>query len=486
LNEERRRRLRLALNYGSRDALARSRLGRPGNGQDETSVILRELVLVNFRNYVRLALRPGEAMTVLLGDNGQGKSNILEAIYVLATTRSPRAGSDRELVHWRARRDAIPFARLEARIDRQDAGLHLEILIKAESDAAGVAANTDKTVPSIRPVSKQIKVNGLPTRAVELVGQVNVVLFTPDDVALVAGSPSGRRRYLDITCSQVSGQYLRALQRFNHVLVQRNHLLRQVRDRRQPRDQLEYWNGEMVRLGSIVTAQRLEMVRYLNQDLGSLYRDLGGSQHDLQVAYHPASIDQAAANEAEADLPERYAARVRDQLQREIDQGVSLVGPHRDDFAFVVDGVDLNTYGSRGQQRLAVLAIKLAEGKFMRAQTGERPILLLDDILSELDPTRRGFVLEQAGREGQTVITTTDLGDFTETFLAGASAYRVEHGTISSIESGRPQPSANGHVYEAPPASGLHRVAEPTPESPSNVAAGEPGTSPRPAGGDLA
>ena len=414
-------------------------------------MILRELVLVNFRNYVRLALRPGETMTVLLGDNGQGKSNILEAIYFLATTRSPRASSDRELVHWRARRDAIPFARLEARIDRQDAGLHLEILIRSESDAADAAANAEKTVPSIRPVSKQIKVNGLPTRAVELIGQVNVVLFTPDDVALVAGSPSGRRRYLDITCSQVSGQYLRALQRFNHVLVQRNNLLRQVRDRRQPRDQLDYWNEELIRLGSIVTAQRLEMVRCLNQDLGSLYRDLGGSQHDLQVAYHPASVERIEAGEAGPDLAERYAARVRDLLPREIEQGVSLVGPHRDDFAFVVDGVDLNTYGSRGQQRLAVLAIKLAEGNFMRTQTGERPILLLDDILSELDPTRRGFVLEQAGREGQTVITTTDLSDFPETFLSGASAYRVERGTVTPIDPPGAASASNGYVHDSKP-----------------------------------
>lgn len=440
-------------------------------------MILRELVLVNFRNYVRLALRPGEAMTVLLGDNGQGKSNILEAIYFLATTRSPRAGSDRELVHWRARRDAIPFARLEARIDRQNAGLHLEILIRAESDAAESAANSEQTVPSIRPVSKQIKVNGLPTRAVDLIGQVNVVLFTPDDVALVAGSPSGRRRYLDITCSQVSGPYLRALQRFNHVLVQRNHLLRQVRDRRQPRDQLDYWNEELVRLGTIVTAQRLEMVRCLNLDLGSLYRDLGGSQHDLQLAYQPAAVERLESTEAAPDLAERYAARVRELLPREIDQGVSLVGPHRDDFAFVVDGVDLNTYGSRGQQRLAVLAIKLAEGKFMRSQTGERPILLLDDILSELDPTRRGFVLEQAGREGQTVITTTDISDFTDTMRAGASAYRVERGAVTPIDSPGPSPVANGHVYsskpihDAQPPREQRRVAEPASETLTQTAA---------------
>src|SRR5262245_30828734 len=200
------------------------------------SVLLRELVLVNFRNYVRLALVPGDPITVLVGDNGQGKSNVLEAIYLLATTRSPRTSNDRELVHWRARRDVIPFARLEARIHRDDAELHVEILIKAEHDAATASsaspADDGGTVPSIRPVTKQVKVNGLPTRAVELIGQVNVVLFTPDDVALVAGSPSVRRRYLDITISQVNGQYLRALQHFNHVLVQRNHLLRQVRDRR--------------------------------------------------------------------------------------------------------------------------------------------------------------------------------------------------------------------------------------------------------------
>ena len=163
-------------------------------------MLLRELVLVNFRNYVRLALTPGDPITVLVGDNGQGKSNVLEAIYFLATTRSPRTSNDRELVHWRARRDVIPFARLEARIHRDDADAHVEILIKAENDAGGQpSGETDETVPSIRPVTKQVKVNGLPTRAVDLIGQVNVVLFTPDDVALVAGAPSVRRRYLDIT-----------------------------------------------------------------------------------------------------------------------------------------------------------------------------------------------------------------------------------------------------------------------------------------------
>lgn len=437
-------------------------------------MLLRELVLVNFRNYVRLALTPGDPITVLVGDNGQGKSNVLEAIYLLATTRSPRTSNDRELVHWRARRDMIPFARLEARIRRDTADLHVEILIKGENDPAAAPASGNGTVPSIRPVTKQVKVNGLPTRAVELIGQVNVVLFTPDDVALVAGSPSGRRRYLDITISQVNGHYLRALQRYNKVLVQRNTLLRQVRERRQRREQLDFWNEELVKLGAYVVARRVETIAALNGDLAPLFRELGGSQHDLAVQYQPTTHDPAELGDDTAKLAELYTVRVAEQLSREIDQGVSLVGPHRDDFTFVVDEVDLHDYGSRGQQRLAVVALKLAEALFMRQQTEEQPILLLDDILSELDPVRRSYVLAQAGKAGQTLITTTDLNDFGPDLLARATTVRVEHGTVTPLKG--PSPSdvlpastdddpANGSAHLSP--TTMPRVAEQPFESPT-------------------
>ena len=410
-------------------------------------MLIRELSLINFRNYVRLALQPAEGVTVLRGDNGQGKSNVLEAVYVLATTRSLRAGSDRELVHWRARRDTIPFARLEASVVRADLDLHVEILIRAEADATDASRSVagtptaNGTVPDMSPVLKKIKVNGLPTRAVDLVGQVNVVLFTPDDVGLVAGPPVDRRRYLDITNSQVSGVYLRTLQRYNRVLVQRNHLLRQIRERRQRPEQLDFWNDELTAAGAQIVADRLKMVAAINRELDDVYRRLSGSEQALTIAYRPSShgrIEAAATAACEPSEPpaiaELYRARIEQVRGKEIEQGVSLVGPHRDDFSFLVDGVDLNTYGSRGQQRLAVLALKLAEGQYMRSQTGERPILLLDDVLSELDPARRSFVLSQAGREGQTIITATDFNDFSPAFLADAAVFQIDRGTATPVE----------------------------------------------------
>ena len=388
---------------------------------------LTYLGLQHFRNYERVSLEFGPRVTLFLGDNGQGKSNLLEAVYFLATTRSARAGSDRELIHWFGPGELIPFARLEAHVQRGDGELHLEVLLRLE---AGVQAENGRGPTS--HLVKTIRVNGLPNRAAQLVGQVNVVLFSPEDVALVAGPPAGRRRYLDITNSQVSPIYLRTLQRYQRVLQQRNSLLRHVRERRQPPQMLEFWTNELASSGSYLVAQRLRMVKAIDSAAREAFQALSGSTQRLHTTYQTTVRDPIAEGEdAAADLQARFRTRLSQLQPREIDAGMTLAGPHRDDFGLEVDGVDVGTYGSRGQQRLAVLALKLAERQFLTTETGETPILLLDDVLSELDSRRRRFVLAQVAEGGQTLASATDLEPFPTSFLKQARVLLVRDGVVS-------------------------------------------------------
>ncbi|HZU05511.1 MAG TPA: DNA replication/repair protein RecF [Chloroflexota bacterium] len=396
---------------------------------------LKRLALTNFRSYVRLGLELPPCTVVFHGANGQGKTNLLEAVQVLATTKSMRASNDRELLHRLVWGQPLAFARVAASVGRADGEIHIDLVLRVEE------GTTNGNGPAI---SKQIRVGGLPQRAVEYVGTINAVLFSPEDVALVAGPPAGRRRYLDVTLSQVNPRYLRALQRYNKVLLQRNHLLRQVRDRRQPLALLEPWDAELVASGAYLVAERLRLLAALNARLPDLYRALSGGRDRLIVAYRstldalqPAGVTadrHASGVTSEPErLPERFQACLLANRERELALGVSLVGPHRDDLDFLLDDVPQGTYGSRGQQRLSVIALKLAEVEFMRAETGERPLLLLDDVLSELDPGKQRFVLQTIGTEGQTLLTTTDLGSFDPAFLAHARVYRVAEGTVQPV-----------------------------------------------------
>jgi DNA replication and repair protein RecF len=412
-------------------------------------VYLSHLALTSFRNYRRLGLdlRPGVA--VFCGQNGQGKTNLLEAVYVLATTKSPRTRVERELITWHSAEDAAepvagvrPFARIQGRVKRREGEVHLEVLFKAEptgreSEGAPEAGAAGEVTGRL---ARTIKVNGLPTRAAELLGQFTVVYFGPEDVALAGGPPAGRRRYLDLANSQVAPLYLRALQQYNRILLQRNHLLRQVRERRQPLAALEPWTDQLVRTGVFVLRHRLRMLAALGERARVIYQELAGTEQSFQLAYRSTVCDGSAASgepPPSGELAQRYRMRLGQLAVREVEQAVSLVGPHRDDFAFLLDGVDLHTYGSRGQQRLAVLALKLAEADWMRAETGETPVLLLDDVLSELDPPRRHYLLErvapareQAAAAGprQVWITTTETGSFPADFLAAAQRFNIDAG----------------------------------------------------------
>ena len=396
---------------------------------------LSHLKLQNFRNFRGLRLEPHPGVLIFSGPNGQGKTNLLESVYVLATTRSPRTSVERELLSWRTPDDAdlaavmAPFARLDARVRRLDGEVHLELTFEGERPSTN-GTSTQVT----GAVTRDIKVNGLATRAAGLVGQLPVVYFSPADVDLAGGSPSGRRQYLNVANSQASRAHLRALQRYNRVLLQRNQSLRLVRERRQPAGALEPWTEQMLSWGSQILAQRLAMLADVNTRIAPIFRDLAGSQDTLEVVYRSTVCE--AVDQAPEALETAFRERQSQVATREIEQAVSLIGPHRDDFTFVLDGVDLNTYGSRGQQRLAVLALKLAEADWMRAAIGEIPLVLLDDVLSELDPQRREYVVQRVAepeptQQRQVWITTTepDLSS-ADAFLTQAQRYLIDAGQV--------------------------------------------------------
>lgn len=397
---------------------------------------LTHLSLTNFRNYARLELELPPTAVLIVGDNAQGKSNLLEAIFFLATTKSFRANSDRELINWLALSDESPFARLAARIQKEHSTLRVEIAIKEDGKRS---SGENGTITPI--ISKRVKINNIVRRAIDLIGQINVVMFSPQDIDIVGGPPQLRRRYLDVTISQVDARYCRTLAHYNKVLMQRNHLLRQIREKRAKPDQLFFWNQELASAGAYIVLQRLETVTALNALVFGIHRRLTGSQELLRIVPKlslegepcEALCSGAPKSTAEARMA-ALAAAIQEQLtryqQRELTYGASLIGPHRDDLMFLVDEKDMNIYGSRGQQRTVALSLKLAEMDFMRNKTGEEPILLLDDVASELDAQRRHHVLEAVRTHQQILLTASDPNAFESHLLAEALVLRVENGAI--------------------------------------------------------
>ncbi|HEY3080770.1 MAG TPA: DNA replication/repair protein RecF [Chloroflexota bacterium] len=384
------------------------------------------LSLVNFRNYVRLEIDLDGEANVVVGANAQGKSNLLEAIYCLATTKSFRAGSDRELISWQASGTELSYARLGARVVRRSGPIRLDVVV-GETTRRGPGG------PAAM-VSKRFKVNGVPKRAFDVIGLVNVVHFAPEDVDLVVGPPAGRRRYLDITIAQIDSRYVRALARYGKLLLQRNHLLRRIRDRQARGDQLGFWDEELVSAGAYVVMRRHETVARLATLGHDVHRDLAGGRELLRIGYRStleAPPDADGVDARLAAIGEAFRRAIAETREREVQLGASLVGPHRDDLTFEIDGRDVAAYGSRGQQRTVALALKMAEGAFIREATGEWPVLLLDDVMSELDEVRRGQVLSAVAPEQQVIMTATELEAVDAGFLRRAKVFEVEAGAIA-------------------------------------------------------
>jgi len=395
------------------------------------------LSLTNFRNYIRLEADLPAGPLILVGRNAQGKTSLLEALYYLATASSPQATTDRQLIHWLAlRSDPRPFLKIVAEVHTAQEIRKVDIRLEVEDVGAAREPRLKKTV----------LINGLKRRAGDLQSAVNVVLFLPQDMALVEGSPSERRRYLDNTLSQADPVYALALGEYQKILSQRNALLKQLQDRNNGAAELEFWDGELSRQGAVIIAARAKALEEMERYAAQIHRELTEGAEHLRLAYQPA-FDPLEADTPQLAFgldvpvtrtglaPDAIAARLREKLAatraQEIDRGMTLTGPHRDDLRFLASGIDLGVYGSRGQGRTAVLSLKLGEVAWLTERAGEPPILLLDEVLAELDPQRRRDLLRRLSGVEQSVMTTTDLSLFEPEFVERVEAWHVNAGTIN-------------------------------------------------------
>lgn len=355
---------------------------------------LRHLRLKNHRNYAQLDLSPGAGVNVFIGANGQGKTNLLEAVAMLALSSSPRARREVELVG-----PIGPGSRIEAEVESGASKTELSITLDVEADRA----------------RRTIEVDGIRRRAVDLPGRFRVTLFWPDDLGLVKGGPELRRRFLNQMLVQVESGYARALAGLRRVLEQRNSLLKRIAAGEGGEEMLEAWNTELVRVGSEIAAARAKAVEELAPEAVRCHAEIA-AQEGLEIRYLGPPVNLAEA--------------VNNSLAEDLRRGTTSVGPHRDDLKILLGGEDARSYGSQGQQRTAVVSLKLAEAALIHRRTGERPVLLLDDVLSELDGERRAALLGEVAAGGQVIITSVEAGPFPPDLIAQAMVWTVIQGRI--------------------------------------------------------
>ena len=380
---------------------------------------LSRLRLTNFRNLTHLDVGLSPGVTVYYGPNAQGKTTLLEAVYILCIARSFRAENEREVVNFDAAK-AGEQALVDGTIEKS--GQRLRVIVGYQPTQR-VGQDNDGLTYNVR---KEIRVNRLRRTAGELIGEVNAVLFSAADIDLVQGSPSGRRRFLDILLSQADPVYLKGLQRYQRVVQQRNQLLRLLKEGRAQVDELAYWDDELVREGAQITWRRYLGMQELTDACVRHHEDLSGAEEKLAIEYRPSVLLAGEVGEVEDNFREALAAAAH----RERARPVTAVGPHRDDFALNIDGADMGTFASRGQARTLALALRLAEAEVLASARGEGPVVLFDDALSEMDSSRRHRLLEKAMRYEQVLITTTDLEQVNDFFGAGANYLYVSNGEV--------------------------------------------------------
>lgn len=341
-------------------------------------MFLKQLNLTNFRNFSTLQLNFDGRPTVLVGNNAVGKSNILEAVYLLSIAKSLRVETDEELI-----KDQENFLRVEGFLTEPETALL--VLINRPTEQV--------------PFRKKVMVNGVSKRVIDFIGNLPAVIFYPSDINMVTGSPSLRRWHLDLALAQVDAEYKKVLTQYEHFLTARNRVLKRIREGHGRMDELDYWTQELVKHGQIISSKRQAFFEFV----ASLAKPLGNFK--FEYVNSPITID-----------------RLNETNGREIVAAATLIGPHRDDYVIMLDSRHLAHFGSRGEQRTATLAFKLAQLEYMAKILGKRPILLLDDVFSELDADHRAHVVEVVGKQ-QTIIATVELENIPQSFLASARIY---------------------------------------------------------------
>ncbi|AGY80781.1 MULTISPECIES: DNA replication/repair protein RecF [Carnobacterium] len=368
-------------------------------------MLLKEIHLSNYRNYEQAEVVFSEGINVFLGENAQGKTSLMEAIYVLAMARSHRTGNDKETIRWEQ-----DFARVSGRIQKKNTTFPLEI--------------------SISKKGKKAKFNHLEQKKLsEYIGNLNVILFAPEDLSLVKGSPSVRRKFLDMEMGQMSPIYLHHLVQYQHLLKQRNSYLKQLSMKKE-KDLtfLDILTEQLAEYGAAILLERFSFVKKLENWAKPVHHEISKQKEILEIDY---SCSLKITNELSKEQLYSDLMKAFEQgRQRELEQRTTIFGPHRDDLKFKVNDKDVQTYGSQGQQRTTALSVKLAEIDLMKEMTGEYPVLLLDDVLSELDDERQTHLLKAIQNKVQTFLTTTSLDGIKKNMLDTPKVFLINNGQV--------------------------------------------------------
>lgn len=359
-------------------------------------MIIKSIKLENFRNYENLELSFEKGTNILYGDNAQGKTNVLEAVYLSATTKSHKGSKDKEIIRF-----GQDEAHIRTNLDKEGMEYRVDMHLK-KSKSKGIAVN-----------GQHLK------KAAQLLGLLNVVFFSPEDLSIIKNGPSERRRFVDMELCQIDKYYLYNLNQYNKIVNQRNKLLKDFYHNTDIYETLHVWDMQLVTYGKQIIERRKEFVDQLNEIIYGIHKNLSGGREELVIVYEP---------DTEAENFEYELQKFR---EKDIKYKMTSVGPHRDDFSFVVNCVDIRKYGSQGQQRTAALSLKLSEIELVKKVTGDNPVLLLDDVLSELDSNRQNYLLNNIGNI-QTIITCTGLDEFINNRFSIDKIFKVTNGRIES------------------------------------------------------